>query len=54
VQNGIDKTYAYNLRQQPSGHAGKMATKLVKYGFDVVDIDNAPEISTGNVVYIAS
>lgn len=53
VQNGIDKQVARNLGKQPSGHAGKMAVKMKKYGFDVINIENAPESIAETSLFVA-
>ena len=53
IENGIDKTVAANLRKKASGHAGDMAVKLKKYGFNIVDIDNAEEPLLETSLFVA-
>ncbi len=43
VKNGIDKNYATQKKQSPTGRASKMAVKLKKYGFNLAWVDNHPE-----------
>ena len=52
VQNGIDKAYARSLGKKLDGNATKIGVKLKKYGFDVANVENAIDTSTGTIVYI--
>jgi len=53
LQNGISKSFARELRKQASWHASKLATKLKKYAFNIVDVDNSEEDHEETTIYIA-
>jgi len=50
--NGIDMSYAQSLWFGRRWFANEFATKLVKYGFSIDDIDNADFTTSWNVVMI--
>ncbi|MBU0627366.1 hypothetical protein KKG31_02080 [Patescibacteria group bacterium] len=52
VQNGIEKSYAQKLNKKLDGYANKIGVKLRKYGFSIVNVENALETSTGTILYI--
>ena len=59
IQNGIDKKYANQMKRKPDGHATAIASKLKKYAFNVINVENtsvqqswAKKILTGTTVFI--
>jgi len=52
IQNGIDKKYANQVKRKPDGHAAAVASKLNKYAFKVINVENAQENLTGTTVFI--
>ena len=52
MQNGIEKAHAQKLNKRLDGQATKIGVKLRKYGFTVVNVENASENLTGTTVYI--
>ena len=59
IQNGIDKKYAKQIQRKPDGHANAIASKLKKYAFNVINVENtlvqpggAKQILTGTTIFI--
>ena len=52
VQNGIDKTYAKQLKVKNDGYATKLAVKLKKYAFNVQNVTNATVTGAQTALYI--
>jgi hypothetical protein len=52
LMNGIDKTIAKQTVGKADGFANKMAVKLKKYAFDVVDVRNFTQPTSGTIAYI--
>jgi len=52
IQNGIDKKYAKQVKRKPDGHANAIASKLRKYAFNVINVENAQNNLTGTTVFI--
>lgn len=52
IQNGIDKVIAKQMVWKADGFANKIAVKLKKYAFDIVDVRNFTQPISGTVAYI--
>lgn len=52
IMNGVDKTIAKQTVGKADGFANKMAVKLKKYAFDVVDVRNFIQPISGTIAYI--
>jgi hypothetical protein len=54
MRNGIDKNYTKQLGLKNDSYATQIAVKLKKYAFKIQDVKNAPETTTGTIVYVLS
>ncbi len=54
IENGIDPKAAKKLRRTAKGHAGQMAVKLTKFGFNIEDIASSDEYIEKTTVLLAS
>ena len=52
IWNAIDKKYTKAKKLKQDGYANKVAVKLRKYAFHIVDTQNAPAFESGNILYI--
>ena len=52
IMNGVDKNIAKQTVGKADGFANKMAVKLKKYAFDVVDVRNFTQPISGTIAYI--
>lgn len=52
IQNGIDKALAKKLRKDTTGRANRVAVKLKKYGFNVIETENSDKPYDTTMVYI--
>jgi LCP family protein required for cell wall assembly len=52
IQNGIDKKYAKQIKRKPDGHANAIASKLKKYAFKVINVENTKQVLTGTTIFI--
>jgi hypothetical protein len=52
IENAIDKQFAKQSKMKQDGYANKVAVKLKKYAFNIVETQNAPKRASGTVLYI--
>jgi hypothetical protein len=51
IQNWIDKNYAKQQNKKTNGYANQIASKLRKFAFDIINVENAIQASSGTIVY---